>query len=231
MVSKSILWPDVSHPPPPGLLSHEQSPKNDSPKNTRSLRQGIGLCLTLAAVVAVVGLTASIVWAAVGLSDQTRRPAAMVTTATPGSVVVQITQPGKHVVYLESAVPTAARDLDGALALSPSDITVTGPDEQSIDVGSYSLDLRYDSPRGGQGVVGQAFAEFDATQVGKYVVSTDATLADPTARIAVGDDLAPDVVRAILLPILTGIFSVAVAIVLAVRALMLAGRQNSSTTH
>ena len=70
------------------------SPKNDSPRNTRSLRQGIGLCLTLAAVVAVVGLTASIVWAAVGLSDQTRRPAAMVTTATPGSVVVQITHLG-----------------------------------------------------------------------------------------------------------------------------------------
>ena len=51
-------------------------------------------------------------------------------------------------------------------------------------------------------------------------MSTDATLADPTARIAVGDDLAPGVVRAILLPILTGIFSLAVAIVLAVRALM-----------
>ncbi len=55
--------------------------------------------------------------------------------------------------------------------------------------------------------VGQAFAKFDAERTGKYVVSTDVTLADSTARIAVGDDLAPGVLRTMLLPAMTGILS------------------------
>ncbi len=203
---------------------------NTSPKNTRPVRSGIGLRLTIAAAVAVVGLTASIVWAAVGLADQTRRPADMMTTRTPGSVIVQITRPGTHVVYLESVVPTAARDLVPSLALTASDVTVTGPDEQIVETRAYTLDMRYDAPRGGSGAVGQAFAAFDADQSGTYVVATDVALADTTARMAVGDDLAPGVLRAILLPMLTGIFSLIAAIVLAVRALLRFGHQNRSTT-
>lgn len=203
---------------------------NTSPQNTRPVRSGIGLRLTLAAVVAIVGLTASIVWAAVGLADQTRRPAAMVTTTTPGSVIVQITTPGTHVVYLESAVATTARDLVPSLGLTASDVTVTAPDARAVETRDYPLDVRYDSPRGGPDVVGQAFAEFDADQSGIYVVATDVALEDTTARIAVGDDLAPGVLRAILLPILTGIFSFVVAIVLAARALMRTGQQARSTT-
>ncbi len=202
---------------------------NTSPQNTRPVRSGIGLRLTLAAAVAIVGLTASIVWAAVGLADQTRRPADMVTTTTPGSVIVQITRPGTHVVYLESAVPTAARDLVPSRALSASDITVTGPDEQPVETRAYTLDMRYDSPRG-SGVVGQAFAVFDADQSGTYVVATDVALEDTTARIAVGDDLVPGALRAILLPMLTGALSLIAAIVLAVRALMRLGQQTRSTT-
>jgi len=203
---------------------------NNSPKKTSLLRPSVGLCLTLAAAVAVVGLTASIVWAAVGLADQTRRPADMVTTVTPGSVIVQITRPGTHVVYLESSVPTAARDLVPSLALDASDVTVTGPDDQPVETRDYTLDLRYDAPRGGSGVVGQAFAAFDADQPGTYVVATDVALADTTARMAVGDDLAPGVLRAILLPILTGVLSLIAATAIAVRALMRRGQRNPSTT-
>lgn len=202
---------------------------NNSLSNTRPQRPSLGLHLTMAAAVAVIGLTASIVWAAVGLSDQIRRPADMVTTTTPGSVTVQIARPGTYVVYLESAVPTAARDLDHNLGLKPSDVTIAGPDEQTVAPRPYTLGLQYDSPRGEGGVIGQAFATFDAPQPGEYVVATDVTLADESARLAVGDDLAPGVLRAILLPILTGVFALAVAIVLAVRALILTGRQNRRT--
>ncbi len=204
---------------------------NTSPQNTRPVRSGIGLRLTIAAAVAVVGLTASIVWAAVGLADQTRRPADMMTTRTPGSVIVQITRPGTHVVYLESVVPTAARDLVPSPALSASDVTVTGPDDQTVEIRPYTLDVRYDSPRGGPDVVGQAFAVFDADQSGTYVVATEVALEDTTARIAVGDDLVPGVLRAILLPMLTGVFSLIAAIVLAVRALMRTGQQARSTKN
>lgn len=185
----------------------------------------------MAAAVAVVGLTASIVWAAVGLADQTRRPADMVTTTTPGTVSVHITRPGTHVVYLESVVPTQARQLAPSVALTAADIAVTAPDGSTVPTRGYSLDVRYDSPRGSGDVVGQAFAAFDADNPGSYTVATDVTLSDPAARIAVGDDLAPGVLRAVLLPLLTGVFSLVAAILLAVRAVAQAVRRNSTSTE
>lgn len=202
---------------------------NTSLGKTRPRGPGTGLQLTMATAVAVIGLTASIVWAAVGLSDQIRRPADMATNTTPGTVIVQISRPGTHVVYLESSVPMAARDLAPDFGLAPSDVTVTGPDGKDIEVRSYPLDVRYDSPRGTGGAVGHAFAAFDAGEPGDYVVATDVAVADRAARMAVGDDLAPGVLRAILLPILTGIFAVAVAIMLAVRALVRTGHQQRGT--
>lgn len=201
---------------------------NNSPLNPRPFRPRTGARLAMAAAVAVVGLTASVVWATVGLSDQTRRPAEMVTSTTPGSVTVQISRPGTHVVYLESAVPTAVRDLDPLLGLKPSDLIVAGP-EGSIQVTAYPLDLRYDAPRGGSGVLGQAIATFRADLPGDYVVSTAIRLADPNARIAVGDDLAPDVLRAVLLPLASAALSLALAVLLAVRALVRTDRQVRQT--
>ncbi len=203
---------------------------NNSPVIPRPFRPRIGARLAMAAAVALVGLTASIVWATVALSDQTRRPAEMVTVTTPGSVTVQVSRPGTHVVYLESAVPTATRGLDGLLGLTPSDLTVTGPDGLTIEVSPYALDLRYDSPRGGSGVVGRAVATFDADRPGDYVVATDIRLADATARIAVGDDLTPGVLRAVLLPLVSAALSLALAVLLAVRAIVGTDRQVRQTT-
>ena len=203
---------------------------SNSPVNPRTFRPRIGARLAMAAAVAVLGLTTSIVWAAGALSDQTRRPAEMVTVTTPGSVTVQISRPGTHVVYLESTVPTAARGLGGLVGLTPSDLTVTGPDRRTIGVSPYALDLRYDSPRGASGVVGQAVATFDADRPGDYVVTTDVRLADATARIAVGDDLAPGVLRAVLVPLLSAALSLALAMLLAVRAIVRTDWQGRHTT-
>jgi hypothetical protein len=202
---------------------------SNSPLNPRPFRPRTGARLAVAAAVAVVGLTASVVWATVGLSDQTRRPAEMVTSTTPGSVTVQISRPGTHVVYLESAVPTAVRDLDPLLGLKSSDLTVAGPDGSVIEVSPYPLDLRYDAPRGGSGVLGQAIATFRADLPGDYVVSTAIRLADPNARMAVGDDLVPDVLRAVLLPLASAALSLALAVLLAVRALVRTDRQVRQT--
>ena len=199
-----------------------------SPLNPRPLRPRTGARLALAAAVAVLGLTASIAWAAVALSDQTRRPAEMVTSTTPGSLTLQISRPGTYVVYLESTVPTAARSLDPILGLTVSDLTVTGPEGSRVEVSPYGLDLRYDSPR--PGAVGQAVAAFDADRPGDYVVASDVRLADPTARIAVGDDLAPDALRAVVLPALTGLLALTLAVVLAARALARAERETRPTT-
>lgn len=186
--------------------------------------------LALAVVVAVVGLTASLAWAAVGLADQTLRPAEMVTTTIPGSVSLEISRPGAHVVYLESAVPTEVRDLDPALGLSASDLRVTDAAGAPVEVEPYTRDLRYDAASGGSGTVGQAIAVFHARGPGSYLVATSSQLSDPTAKIAVGDDLAPGVLRALLLPAIAGVVSVTLAIVLAAGVLNRSSRQHSTPT-
>ncbi len=199
---------------------------NTTQQIPRSRQLGTGGRLALAAVVAAVGLTASIAWAAVGLSDQTLRPAEMVTTTIPGSVSLEVNRPGAHVVYLESTVPTEVRGLDPVLGLAVSDLGVTNPQGTPVEVETYTRDLRYDVARDGAGVIGEAVAVFDAGEPGEYRISTSAQLGDRQARIAVGDDLAPGVLRAVLLPLLTAVLSLAIAVVLAVRALIRAGRQD-----
>ena len=199
---------------------------NTSPQIPRPRHSGTGARLALAAVVAITGLTASIAWAAVGLADQTRRPAEMATTTAPGSVSVEIGRPGTHVIYLESAVPTAVRGLDPALGLTAGDLRVADAEGTPVDVQPYTRDLRYDAARGGSGVIGQAVAVFEAGEPGVYLVSTSAQLGDPTARIAIGDDLAPGVLRAVLLPALAGLLTLVLALVLAARALSRAARKD-----
>jgi len=203
---------------------------NISPSTPHPRQLGTGARLALAAAVAAVGLTASIAWTAVGLSDQTRRPAEMVTTTTPGSVTLEIDRPGAHVVYLESAVPTAIRSLDPILGLTAGDLRVIDAEGTPVEVDPYPRDLRYDAARGGSGVIGQAVAVFEAGEPGVYVVSTSTRLGDPTARIAVGDDLAPGVLRAVLLPALSGVLSLVLAAVLAARALSRAARRDRTAT-
>ncbi len=163
--------------------------------------------LAMAAAVAAVGLTASVVWAAVGLSDQTRRPAEMVTATTPGSVTVRIARPGTHVIYLESAVPTAVRDLDPVLGLTATDLTVDR--SRGVHRRRAPLHARPAVRRASRWLRCRRSGRRDVRRrpVGRYVVATDVRLADPTARIAVGDDLAPGVLRAVLLPMLTGLLA------------------------
>ncbi|WP_372595254.1 hypothetical protein [Actinotalea sp.] len=202
-----------------------------SPQTARPRRSGTGARLALAAVVAATGLTASIAWAAVGLSDQTRRPAAMATTTTPGSVTVEIDRPGAHVVYLESAVPTATRGLDPVLGLAAADLAVTDAEGVPVEVDTYPRDLRYDVRRSGSVSVGQAVAVFEAAEPGPYTVSTTTRLADRSARIAVGDDLVPGVLRAVLLPALSAAVALALAAVIVLRAGLVADRHGRTSTR
>lgn len=194
----------------------------------RSHQLGTSGRLALAAVVALVGLTASIAWAVVGVTDQSLRPAEMLTTEIPGAVSLDINRPGAHVVYLESAVPAEVRGLDPLLGLAVADLDVTDPDGAPVGLEAYGRDLRYDAARDGEGVIGEAIAVFDAKKPGAYRISTSAQPGDPAARIAVGDDLAPGVLRAVLLPLLSGVLSVLFAVVLVVRALSRSDRQDGS---
>ena len=165
------------------------------------------LGFSLAALVAIIGLTTAIVWCVTGIRDQTQAPAAFVRVEVPGTVSVVLTQVGQHVVYYEGDDPTA---------LSAGQVEVTAANGAAIEVRPYAHDLRYDLPHQ-PGVVGTAIAVFDADRTGSYSIGTKAIVAGPGARLAVGDDLAPATVRAIAFPALLAFLSVLAAVAGAVR--------------
>ena len=160
------------------------------------------LGFSLAALVAIIGVTTAIVWCVTGILDQTQAPAAFVRAQVPGTVSLVLTQVGQHVVYYEGDDPTA---------LSAGQLEVTAADGAAIEVRPYAHDLRYDVPHR-PGVIGTAIAVFDADRPGSYSIATKATVAEPGARLAVGDDLAPATVRAIAGPALLAFLSVLAAV-------------------
>jgi len=158
-----------------------------------------------ALLVAVVGMTTALVWGVTGVLDQLRQPADFARTAIPGSLTVELTRAGPHVVYYEGA---------GTAAVRADQLSVVDGSRQGVAVRPYRLDLRYDVP-GRPAALGTAIAVFDADRTGSFVIRTGATVAADGALLAVGDDLAPATVRAVLLPALTGLLSLVAAITLA----------------
>lgn len=163
---------------------------------------------TLAALLAIVGIAAAGLWGITAVLDQTQRPEEFVRVDIPGEVSVSITSTGPHVVYYEGVEPEPTAE----------QIDVTGPDGAGIPVRDYGADLRYDVPgtydaRGEGGVTGAAVGVFTTERTGTHTVGTDAS---GDGALAVGDDLAPGVTRAIVLPALLGVLAVVGAFVLAV---------------
>ncbi len=157
----------------------------------RDGRRGYGL----AVLVAVVGATAAALWAITGFMDQIQHPEQFARTEVPGIASVGITQTGSHVVYVEGT---------GSVELAAADLTVFGPLGTRVEVRPYELDLRYDVP-GAPGQVGTAVAVFDADRTGTYHVGTQAVAADQSTGLAVGDDLAPEVIRTVAVPTAVGV--------------------------
>lgn len=149
----------------------------------------------LAVLVAVVGATAAALWAITGFLDQIQRPEQFARTEVPGITSVEITQTGSHVVYVEGT---------GSVELAAADLTVLGPRGTQVEVRPYALDLRYDVP-GAPGRVGTAVAVFDADRTGTYQVGAQAAAADHSTSLAVGDDLAPEVIRTVAVPTAVGV--------------------------
>jgi hypothetical protein len=164
-------------------------------------RHGYGYAL----LVAVVGMTTALVWGVTAVLDQLQQPAEFARAAIPGSLTVTLTQLGPHVVYYESAGPAVVR---------ADQLSVVDGSGQVVAVRPYRLDLRYDVP-GRPATLGTAIAVFDADRTGSFVIRTDATVAADRALLAVGDDLAPALVRAVAPPALTGLLSLVAAITLA----------------
>lgn len=161
--------------------------------------------IRLAALVLAVGLLAAGVWAAAAVLDQIQRPADFVRTAVPGSVSVTLNQVGAHVVYFETRPAEAS---DRYSRPDSSLVTVTGPRGSDLQVRPYPAQLRYDY----DGALGTAVAVFDTQRTGTHVVSMASSGA--AGQMAVGDDLAPGLLTALLPPALTALASLVLAVLL-----------------
>ena len=190
----------------------------------------------VAAIVAVLGLTAAFIWGAVGTINALNRVDSYDRTAIPGVTTVTISDPGTMVVYYEGAAeqaryadPTAtgrtatrwnpAADATIQVRYAASTPTwqqlgleVTGPDGAPAPVSTYRSTARYDVT---PGQLGRAVATFDATTAGQYRVST-ARATEADATLAVGGDFAGDIATATLGAAILGPVTVLAAVLLAV---------------
>ena len=190
----------------------------------------------VAAIVAVLGLTAALVWGAVGTSTTQDQVDGFDRLAVPGATTVTVTNPGTMVVYHESAAEVARYAEPTATGRSatrwdpgtrttvtvryPSDaptwqqlgLSVTGPGGAAVPVATYRSSARYDLE---PGRAGRAVATFQATTAGPYRVSA-ARATEAGATLAVGQDIARSVVLTRLGAVILGLVTVLVAVPLAV---------------
>ena len=172
---------------------------------TSTTPAGRRLSYGVAVLVAVVGMTTATIWGVTGVLDQIQRPEGFARADIASSVSVTLTQVGTHVIYYEG------HDLT---AVSADQLSVVDAAQKPVAVRPYGLDLRYDVP-GQPGALGTAIAVFDANRTGPFVIRTDEKVQDAQAQLAVGDDLAPGLVRAIAIPGLAALLSLIAAITLA----------------
>jgi hypothetical protein len=191
----------------------------------------------VAAIVAVLGLTAALVWGAVGTSNTLDRINGFDRLAVPGAITVSVTDPGTMVVYHESAAevaryaePTAnariattrwdpgtrttvtVRYAGDAPTWQQLGLQVTGPGGRIVPVASYRSSARYDLE---PGRAGRAMATFEARSAGLYRVSAAGAI-EAGATLAVGEDIARSVVLTRLGATVLGLVTVLVAVPLAV---------------
>ena len=190
----------------------------------------------VAAIVAVLGLTAALVWGAVGTSNTLDQVNGFDRLAVPGATTVSVTDPGTMVVYHESAAevaryvePTATGRI--ATRWDPGTRTivtvpyagdtptwqqlglqVTGPSGAAVPVAAYRSSARYDLE---PGRAGRAVATFQATTAGPYRVSA-ARATEAGATLAVGNDIARSLVLTTLGAVILGLATVLAAVLLAV---------------
>jgi membrane protease YdiL (CAAX protease family) len=203
-----------------GPLAVADRRSEDSPAKTMSgtatgRRMGYGLAMLLAGV----GVITAAAWGVTGVLDQVQRPETFVRAAVPGRLTVTLTQVGTHVIYYEGHDPAT---------ISAGQLRVVDTAGRAVPVRPYGLDLRYDVP-GKPGMLGTAVGVFDAQTTGSFSVRADAgVVGGDGASLAIGDDLAPAMIRAVLLPGLAALLSVVASIALAARTWSGRERRNLS---
>ena len=125
-----------------------------------------------------VGVFGAILWVALGWSAVQHRIAGFSRMDTPGSTAIHLRANTKQVLYDEH--------IRGIADLTATDFQVTAPSGESVPVGAYPYDFRYDVPDNSSHV-GRAVASFRSTVAGDYTVSVSGTSVART--VAIGDDL------------------------------------------
>lgn len=160
----------------------------------------------VAAAVAVLGLAGAGIWAGTALVTEANRPSTFERIAVPGAGTVTLGDGDVRVVYAEG--PAGAPTVE--------QISVTGPDDAVVPLRPYRGELQYDVPEGtadAGGDLGTAVATFAAPSSGMYEVGSTSL----AGTLAVGPNLAPGAVRAVLLPTAVGLLGLVAGLVLAVR--------------
>jgi hypothetical protein len=190
----------------------------------------------VAAVVAVLGLTAAFLWGAVGIHTTQDRINGFHRLAVPGATTVSVTNPGTMVIYHESAAEVAsyAEPTANARPVTRWDpgtrtivtvryagdvptweqlgLSVTEPGGAAVPVATYRSSARYDLE---PGRAGRAVATFQAPTAGPYRVSA-ARATEAKATLAAGDDIARSLVLTRLGATVLGLVTVLTAVPLAV---------------
>jgi hypothetical protein len=193
--SLTELRPPPTYPPPPPTPIQKQPSSG---------------WYWVAGILAVLGLTAALVWGAVGTISALDEVDGFERTTVPGAVTVPVTDPGTMVVYYENSAELA-RSATTTPTWQQLRLTVTGPDG-AVLVSSYRSTARYDVD---PGRLGRAVAKFEAATAGQYRVSA-ARAVEPGAALAVGDNFARDIALTALGAALLALVTVAGALTIAV---------------
>jgi len=125
--------------------------------------------------VAVVGLVAGLVIGITSYQDSQQEIDTFARLAVPGTVIVQVDEPGRQVVYYEGDESVGIDDLGASIADS---------DGSPVAIAPYEGELIYETT---DLTLGRAIASFDGAQIGAYEIEVTGI---DTGQVTVGDSVA-----------------------------------------
>lgn len=129
-------------------------------------------------VVAVVGLAVGLGFGITSYRNSQQMIDTFSRTSVPGTMTVQVDEPGQRVVYYEGGQNVSLGELV---------VTIIGPVGSTVAVAPYETELIYETT---DLTLGRAIASFDAAQIGDYEIevggvdSGQVTVGESFARIA-----------------------------------------------
>lgn len=144
--------------------------------------------------VAAAGLIAGLIIGIISYQDSQRQVDAFARSSVPGTVTVQVDEPGTQVVYYEGDLSIGFEDLV---------VGITDPAGATVAAAPYGSELIYETSNS---TLGRAIATFAPAQIGAYQIEVSGIDA---GQVAVGESFA----RLALPGILTGLAIAAVSLV------------------